>query len=149
MTRTNGCRLAAMRRGAYLSAMRIISCILVSAFVLSASSACAQFASGMAGGWGGGVGLHGVTRRTYMGVPNVVAARYFRNSGLPLVRPNNLNAVDFTGGTPLAADRPGATAPRPAQSPRPAAALARHVGVPHRRSVALSALPETMKPRRP
>ncbi len=129
--------------------MRIIFCILVSASVLTSSSACAQFASGMAGGWAGGGGLYGVTRRTHMGVPNVVAARYFRNSGLPLVSQNNLNAVDSPGGTPLAANRPGTAAPRPTQSPRPAAALARHFGVPHHPSIALSPLPETMKPWRP
>lgn len=129
--------------------MRIIFCILVSACVLSASSACAQFASGMAGGWAGGGGLYGVTRRTHMGVPNVVAARYFGNSGLPLVSPNNLNAVDSPGGTPLVANRPEAAAPRPAQSSRSAAALARRFGVPNHPSVASSPLPATMKPWRP
>jgi len=119
--------------------MSTISCVLAGAFLLSASSACAQFASGMAGGRGGGGGLYGVTRRTYMGMPNVVAARYFQNSGLPLVKPNNLNAIDSPGG-PLAANRPGAATPRSSQSPRPVAALAKQAGVPLDPSVALPGL---------
>ena len=142
VARMAGCGLAATRSRAYLSAMRTISCVLVGAFLLLASSACAQFASGMAGGRGGGGGLYGVTRRTYMGVPNVAAARYFQNSGLPLVNLNNLDAIDSPGGR-LAANRPGAAAPRPAQSPRRVATLAKQVGVPLDPSVALPGLPRS------
>lgn len=103
--------------------MRAIFLLSFSVFLLTASTACAQVASGMAGGWGRGSGLHGVTRRTYMGVPNVVAARYFQNSGLPLVNPQNVNTTDPTGGTRLAANGSRAGASRPGQPARPAAVL--------------------------
>ena len=106
--------------------------IMIGLSVLTAASACAQFAAGAGGGrgWGGGGGIYGVTRRTYMGVPNVIAARYFQNSGLPLVNPANLNAIDSTGGAFLAANRPAGAARQPGQSPRSAPALVKQEGVP-------------------
>lgn len=50
----------------------------------------------LAGGFGGG-GLHGVTRRTFMLEPNVIAAQFFTSAGVPLAPAATVGANTTSG----------------------------------------------------
>jgi hypothetical protein len=95
--------------------------------LLTAPSAACQAVSGLPNGFGrgqGAGGLFGVTRRTYMGAPNAIAARYFHVSGVPVANAQTLNAAAAAGGYfartgGLAYPAEAAGAPRRAVAARP------------------------------
>ncbi|MBE7502396.1 MAG: hypothetical protein HS113_19350 [Verrucomicrobiales bacterium] len=68
----------------------------------------------LAGGFGGG-GLHGVTRRTFMLEPNMIAAQFFTSAGVPLAPPAILGANTTSGPRASFAAHPrGGVPPGPA-----------------------------------
>lgn len=65
----------------------------------------------LAGGVGGG-GLHGVTRRTFMLEPNVIAAQFFTSAGVPLAPPATVGANTTSGPRASFAAHPRGGVPR-------------------------------------
>lgn len=68
---------------------------------------------GFGGGSGGG-GLHGVTRRTFMLEPNVIAAQFFTAGGVPLASPATVGANTTSGPRAGLAAHPRGLPPGPA-----------------------------------